>query len=702
MYKTAEKQRIQTGTKAAPAQRATGAPTTAIPNSVMASMAGSDGGGYATPDLGQQIQARLFGAGERPQAQIPQAENEADRLSASVRGGSPEGVKSMMGQRMGADFSGVRFHTGAEAAARADAMGARAYTSGADVYFGEGGFDPGIAAHELVHTVQQGVVDSGVSTMATPMGGVQMKPDDEKKGDGLLRYLKKGGTAATEFVGGKLSQKIGPSKGQKQIAMEKAQNGDYSSAASVGDENAEVLVAQQKALISHMIQAGKDLPGTNVREGATQALNPFYRKALSEISRDKSIPDDQRQKIKDAMESMDTEMMVNTMRTPTGAQRSKLRKHYRHRDDQWRLAAEYQRSNSGKTYLGSEGDGTLRGAEEFREQTFEDLASHTNRSSDDARKMARADLKRAKNSGDALLRTMFLMQLGDFKRKDTKKKWLKKSKNEIEWDQTMASAFSHGGRTGFLFGTTDEEADENGVRAGTDEVANAIFGAKMGKAAGVHTRAAGTHHINTPEKGGSVKDFKEGGGIRHGAIASSFDSKYQHYGMDMAIGGIGNAGGAGAGGEAQMINADGRSGHLYIGKRSSTDTEMGGLLMGLESDSPYRMNQTGHMHNAAAASEEGSSTGGLKKDIQGDKYGGRTVDLSMMKNSELVEVLGKFTDHVKRLRQGGEEGQAQYEQLLQQMAGQRMSGTEMETFLTTILGDADRAKEMAGRVKRRR
>ena len=59
-----------------------------------------------------------------------------------------------MGRKMGADFSGVRFHTGKAAEAKASAVDARAYTSGNDVYFGEGGFDPAVAAHELVHTAQ--------------------------------------------------------------------------------------------------------------------------------------------------------------------------------------------------------------------------------------------------------------------------------------------------------------------------------------------------------------------------------------------------------------------------------------------------------------------------------------------------------------------------------------------------------------------
>ncbi len=132
-------------------------------------------------ELGASLHQRLGGVQQRPQAQIPRAENEADRLSAAVSVGTPESVKSVMGRRMGADFSGVRFHTGAAAAAKADAMGARAYTSGADVYFGSGGFDASVAAHELVHTAQQGMVDSSASVMATPVGGVQMWPWSKKK-----------------------------------------------------------------------------------------------------------------------------------------------------------------------------------------------------------------------------------------------------------------------------------------------------------------------------------------------------------------------------------------------------------------------------------------------------------------------------------------------------------------------------------------
>lgn len=108
-------------------------------------------------------------------------ETEADRISAGVTSETPEGVKRQMGRRMGADFSGVRFHIDKEAAQKAAAIGARAFTRGNDIYFGQGGFDGEIASHELVHTAQQGEVASDMSTMSADAGSVQMWPWSKKK-----------------------------------------------------------------------------------------------------------------------------------------------------------------------------------------------------------------------------------------------------------------------------------------------------------------------------------------------------------------------------------------------------------------------------------------------------------------------------------------------------------------------------------------
>ncbi|KUO73000.1 MAG: hypothetical protein APF81_23900 [Desulfosporosinus sp. BRH_c37] len=91
---------------------------------------------------GESIRSRMPSA-PRPQAQIPAAEREADRLSGSVTSGTPDVVKSAMSRKLGADFSGVHLHTDSASSARAVAMGARAFTAGSDIYFGPDGFDAG-------------------------------------------------------------------------------------------------------------------------------------------------------------------------------------------------------------------------------------------------------------------------------------------------------------------------------------------------------------------------------------------------------------------------------------------------------------------------------------------------------------------------------------------------------------------------------
>lgn len=159
------------------------------------------GGGYSETDggmgsqLGELMQARM--RQHFMDHQNPAAEREADQLSAGLDNArTPEEVKSRLGERLGADFSGVRFHTGSGAVSSAEQMGARAYATGRDVYFGKGGFDPSVAAHELVHTVQQGLVESSTPTVSAPAGEVQMLPKLFKKIGGLFKKGSKAQEAA--------------------------------------------------------------------------------------------------------------------------------------------------------------------------------------------------------------------------------------------------------------------------------------------------------------------------------------------------------------------------------------------------------------------------------------------------------------------------------------------------------------------------
>lgn len=91
----------------------------------------------------------------------------------SATGGSPLSptLRALFEPRFGYDFSDVRVHTGTGAAGAAQALGARAFTVGRDVFFGAGEYQPTsvqgqrLVAHELTHTIQQAPTASRASRM---------------------------------------------------------------------------------------------------------------------------------------------------------------------------------------------------------------------------------------------------------------------------------------------------------------------------------------------------------------------------------------------------------------------------------------------------------------------------------------------------------------------------------------------------------
>jgi hypothetical protein len=87
----------------------------------------------------------------------------ADSIN-SARGGGQSldaSLQQSMGQAMGTDFSGVRVHTDAQADQLNQSIQAKAFTTGQDVFFKQGAYNPSstagqeLLAHELTHVVQQ-------------------------------------------------------------------------------------------------------------------------------------------------------------------------------------------------------------------------------------------------------------------------------------------------------------------------------------------------------------------------------------------------------------------------------------------------------------------------------------------------------------------------------------------------------------------
>lgn len=146
---------------------------------------------------GNRAVQRLFRAHTQPENKIPaglqmsapqdRSEREADHIAekimrmpapaatpkgpstsaagaSSLSGGGrplPASARLFFESRFGHDFSGVRLHTDASAAASVRRLDALAYTVGSDIAFGAGQYQPEtsagrrLLAHELAHVVQQ-------------------------------------------------------------------------------------------------------------------------------------------------------------------------------------------------------------------------------------------------------------------------------------------------------------------------------------------------------------------------------------------------------------------------------------------------------------------------------------------------------------------------------------------------------------------
>ncbi|BAY40197.1 hypothetical protein NIES2111_45800 [Nostoc sp. NIES-2111] len=84
-------------------------------------------------------------------------------INQAKGGGQPmaDNIRKPMEQAFGADFSGVKVHTDTQSDQLNRSIQARAFTTGQDVFFRQGEYNPGsrggqeLLAHELTHVVQQ-------------------------------------------------------------------------------------------------------------------------------------------------------------------------------------------------------------------------------------------------------------------------------------------------------------------------------------------------------------------------------------------------------------------------------------------------------------------------------------------------------------------------------------------------------------------
>jgi hypothetical protein len=106
---------------------------------------------------------------------VPEMTDDIEGSIEGQRGGGqglPDSARDFFEPRFGQDFSGVQIHTGKEADTLNRQLDARAFTTGSDIFFRDGEYNPQsssgreLLAHELTHVVQQGA-----------SAAIQMKPD---------------------------------------------------------------------------------------------------------------------------------------------------------------------------------------------------------------------------------------------------------------------------------------------------------------------------------------------------------------------------------------------------------------------------------------------------------------------------------------------------------------------------------------------
>jgi hypothetical protein len=218
----------------------------------------------------------------------------------------------------------------------------------------------------------------------------------------------------------------------------------------------------------------------------------------------------------------------------------------------------------------------------------------------------------------------------------------------------MTKFLSHGGRTQIL-------TPKKGIKGSdsNDDFDKSLFG-KTGKQSDrkATSRAFATHFVTQEkqkERSGKIPAFR-----------ALFSPGTKHFGIDMAIGGLGNVGINGA-----AVAQDGTTGHMYVGRRTATYDNGGSLSIGMETSRPGTISSVGLIHDWHAYSAYNSSTMGRKDDRFGAKVSGRQFNLQGVKtmynpnkdmtHEDMVEEVNTFEQYMNRL---SEENPQEYNQIM--------------------------------------
>lgn len=151
---------------------------------------------------GNQYVQRVLDLSRQGEGQA-EATPEIEAAIARNRGGGQPldaGVRVQMESAFGTDFSNVRVHTSTESDHLNQALSARAFTTGQDIFFRQGEYSPAssggkeLLAHELTHVVQQTGAIQGKLTIGEPND--QYEQEADQVASAVMRTLDTGSSGA--------------------------------------------------------------------------------------------------------------------------------------------------------------------------------------------------------------------------------------------------------------------------------------------------------------------------------------------------------------------------------------------------------------------------------------------------------------------------------------------------------------------------
>ena len=547
-----------------------------------------------------------------------------ESIEEAKGGGSPlqKPLRTKMERAFGgADFEGVKIHRGTESDRLNRSIQSRAFTTGRDIFFRRGEYNPtshqgqGLLAHELTHVLQQsgGQVQRSLSSDESPVSAkesaaengsaivqralaTEKHPKAKKKDKGFSKLpdprllddknqllykaaLEKAGfdldpKVAGEAIGARFPK--GPLLNDNEFQAIKTlsnlpEGREWLEAAGMFDvSQAEEYLKKQnyrdwlkqdaanRVLLAYL--AWRRPQGTNISEEEVIDA-PAYRLGRSMDAKDESIDEERRAQYKEAIDE-------------------DLRK-------EWT-----------KTLQGTELNEDAKGAIE--------AGGVRKKGKKKGSSVPVSKVEEQQGQATKILQKVLLLLHAGLQVYD------KERGEHMDYQGSVIRALSHGGRVNIRIPALQSKKEN--AHALTDWL-GITEGGKPKKGGAVFKRQFGTHHMaigKNKEGQPGTGTFREEGSA--GAALKNIGNT-ELYGMNLAAGGIGNKDFNG-----DVILPDGAHGHMFIGFKPPEKKRDGALEIGIETTAPGGASTVGYHHgpkSSEATANPESSFGGLKADKVG-------------------------------------------------------------------------------------